>query len=120
MAGRASETAYYLNGKLARLALIGKGVRFPGGLWIRVADGTLAVWQVERLVFDLFVALRPGPLRFAFLLTDFDVEEFEKPPGECAVRALRRQPVAALHVLHQLLDGRVHGAEQTRSAARAP
>jgi hypothetical protein len=79
--GRAGGTAYYLNGKLPRLALIGKGVRFPGGFWIRVADGTLVPWEVERLVFDLFVALRPGPLRFAFLLTDFDVEEFEKARG---------------------------------------
>jgi len=80
--GRAGETAYYLNGKLPRLALIGKGVRFPSGTWIRVADGELAPSEVEPLVVELFVALRPGPLRFAFLLTDFDVEEFEKAPGE--------------------------------------
>jgi hypothetical protein len=79
---RAGETAYYLNGKLLRLALIGKGVRFPGGTWIRVADSKLVPWEVERLVLDLFVALRPGPLRFAFLLTGFDVEEFEKAPSE--------------------------------------
>jgi hypothetical protein len=78
---RAGETAYYLNGKLARLALIGKGIRFPAGTWIRVADGTLAPWEVEPLVLELFAALAQRPLRFAVLLTDFDVEEFDAALG---------------------------------------
>jgi len=79
---RAGETAYYLNGKLPRLALIARGVRFPSGTWIRVADGDLPAWKVEPLVVDLFAALRRRPLRIAILLTEFDVEEFERDIGE--------------------------------------
>jgi hypothetical protein len=79
---RAGETAYYLNGKLPRLALIGRGVRFPAGTWLRVANGDLPAWKVEALVVDLFVALKRRPLRIAILLTAFDVEEFEKEIGE--------------------------------------
>jgi hypothetical protein len=74
---RAGATAYYLNGRLPRLALIGRGVRFPAGTWLLVADDRRAPWEVEPLVTDLFVALRDRPVRFAALLTDFDVEEFE-------------------------------------------
>jgi hypothetical protein len=79
---RAGETAYYLNGKLPRLALIGRGVRFPAGTWIRVADGDLPAWKVEPLVVDLFAALKRRPLRIAILLTEFDVQEFETEIGE--------------------------------------
>ena len=78
---RAGETAYYLSGKLARLALIGKGVRFPAGTWIRVADGTFAPWQAERLVIELFAGLKQRSPRLAVLLTDFDVEEFDAASG---------------------------------------
>jgi hypothetical protein len=74
---RAGETAYYLNGKLPRLVLIAKGVRFPAGTWIRVADSMLAPWEVEPLVMDLFVTLKDRPLPFKALLTDLDVDEFE-------------------------------------------
>jgi len=67
-----------LNGKLPRLALIARGVRFPSGTWMRVADGDLPAWKVEPLVVDLFAALKRRPLRTAILLTEFDVEEFER------------------------------------------
>jgi hypothetical protein len=73
---RAGETAYYLNGKLPRLVLIAKGVRFPPGTWIRVADGKMAPWEVEPLVTDLFACLKDRFLPFKALLTDFDVDEF--------------------------------------------
>jgi hypothetical protein len=79
---RAGETAYYVNGKLGRLALIGKGVRFPAGTWLRVADGTLAPWQVEPLVVELFARLKQTPPRLAVLLTDFDVDEFDSELAE--------------------------------------
>ena len=59
------------------LALIGKGVRFPPGQWLLVADGTVEPWIAEELVHDLFPALR-GMASFALLLTDFDVLEFER------------------------------------------
>jgi hypothetical protein len=73
----APETAYYLYRSAPTLALIGKGVRFPPGQWLRVADGTVDPWVAEELVQDLFPALR-GMASFVLLLTDFDVFEFER------------------------------------------
>jgi hypothetical protein len=75
------ETAYYLDTRLPRLALIAKGIRFPAGQWIRVAGGTVAPWHVEDLVSDLFPALRGRPVPFRVLLTDFDVTEYEREVG---------------------------------------
>ena len=77
MAEVADETAYYLNSALSTVALIAKGIRFPAGQWIWVADGTATPASVEHLVLDLFPALRGRRLRTRLLLTDFDVEEFE-------------------------------------------
>lgn len=74
----AARTAYYLNRRLPRLALVAKGVRFPGGQWIWVGDEYLAPWQAEELVRELFPALKHIDVPFVALLTDFDVEEFEK------------------------------------------
>ena len=74
----AAETAYFLNTASPALALIGQGVRFPSGQWIKVADATALAWDVEDLVGDLFPALRKVLLRFHMLLTDFDLEEFER------------------------------------------
>ena len=74
----ARETAYYLNGKLPRLALIAKDVRFPAGRWIRVAGETVRPWLVQQLVSDLFPSLSSTPIPVVTLLTDFDVEEFER------------------------------------------
>jgi hypothetical protein len=76
--GYAHETAYYLNGKLARLAFIAKGVRFPAGRWIRVAGGTVLPWYAEALAADLFPSLGIEGTPIATLLTDFDVQEFEE------------------------------------------
>ena len=77
MPGYAEDTAYYLNGKLPRLALIAKGIRFPPGNWLRVADGLLPPWEVENLVRDFFPALEKGPVPFIALLCELDVEQFE-------------------------------------------
>jgi len=77
---RASKTAYFLNRVLGYLALIGRNVRLPesGGVWILVADAVHAPWEVA----DLLAASYPGVdaqrLPFVALLTDFDVEEFER------------------------------------------
>jgi hypothetical protein len=76
--GCAEETAYYLNGKLPKLALIAKGVRFPAGTWIRLADGLLPPWEAENLARDLFPALEKGPVPFIALLCEFDVVQFEQ------------------------------------------
>jgi hypothetical protein len=78
MPGPADRTAYYLNSKLPRLALIAKGVPFPEGQWIWVADELVAPWQAEELIRDLFPALRGTPMPFIALLTEFDVAEFER------------------------------------------
>src|SRR3989449_6139549 len=78
MAAMAQETAYYLNTRVPRLALIAKGVRFPAGQWIRIAGGSVMPWHVEELVPDLFPALRGRPVPFRVLLTDFDVTEYER------------------------------------------
>src|SRR6266480_56717 len=74
----AAETAYFLNTTIPVLALVGKGVRFPPGQWIRVASGTVVPWQAEALVQDLFPSLRARGASFHVLLTDFDVMEFER------------------------------------------
>jgi len=50
MADVAAETAYYLNSKIPALALVAKGVRFPAGMWIRVAESTVPAWQVEDML----------------------------------------------------------------------
>ena len=78
MPGCAEETAYYLNGKLPKLALIAKGVRFPPGTWIRLADGILPPWEAEELARDLFPALATGPVPFIALLCELDVVQFEQ------------------------------------------
>jgi hypothetical protein len=74
----AGETAYFLNTTIPVLALVGKGVRFPSGQWIRIASGTVVPWQAEALVQDLFPSLRARGAYFHVLLTDFDVLEFER------------------------------------------
>jgi len=74
----AKETAYYFNGKLPRLALIPKGVRFPPGRWIWVAGRSSAPWLVEVLVRDLFPRVKDANLPFSALLTDFDADELEQ------------------------------------------
>jgi len=77
MEGRAGETAYYINGKLPRIALIGKGVRFPKGQWVRLTGDLVPPSLVQDLAADLFPALRDALVPVVTLLTDFDVDEFE-------------------------------------------
>lgn len=77
----APETAYYLNGRLPRIALIAKGVRFPEGRWIRVAGELVPPWHVQQLVSDLFPSLAEAAIPLVTLLTDFDVQEFERQLG---------------------------------------
>lgn len=86
----ARETAHYLNGKLQILALIAQGVPFPRGRWIRVASEMVPPSLVQELVLDLFPALRAGTLRMVTLLTEFDVQEFERE----IARAPRNLPSA--------------------------
>jgi len=78
MPSYADQTAYYFNGKLPRLALIAKGVRFPEGQWVQVADELLTPWAVQDLLPELFPGLHGKPVSFVALLTDFDVQGFER------------------------------------------
>jgi len=78
MAEVASETAYYLNRTRWVLALIGRGVPFPPGHWIRIAGASVQAWHAEELVADLFPRMRERPPRFFVLLTAFDVQELER------------------------------------------
>lgn len=81
MQARAQETAYFLNPKLPRVAFIAKEVRFPVGHWIRLVGDTAQPWYVEQLVEDLLPGLSGRSLPIAVLLTDFDVDEFERGYG---------------------------------------
>ena len=77
MPGFAEQTAYYFTKEPPRIALIGKGVRFPAGHWLLVADERLAPWIVQDLVSSLFSALAGKRVPIVALLTEFDVQEFE-------------------------------------------
>ncbi|MFL5313024.1 MAG: hypothetical protein ACJ79H_21535 [Myxococcales bacterium] len=97
MERRASKTAYFLNRAVGYLALIGRNVRLPevAGVWVLVADAERAPWEVT----DLLVATYPGVdangLPFVALLTDFDVDEFEREFGATAPPAPEPVLVAA-------------------------
>ena len=78
MADVAEETAYYLNSKIPAVAMIAEGVRFPPGNWRWVAAATALAWHVEAMLDDMFPALRGKEIRFATLMSDFDVKEFER------------------------------------------
>jgi hypothetical protein len=78
MEGRAGETAYYVNGKIPRIALIGKGVRFPEGQWVRLTGDLVPPSLVQDVAADLFPALGNELVPVVTLLTDFDVEEFQR------------------------------------------
>jgi len=78
MEGRSGETAYYINGKLPRIALIAKGVRFPNGQWVRLTGDLVPPALVQEVAADLFPALGDRLVSVVTLLTDFDVEEFER------------------------------------------
>ena len=71
------ETAYFVNSQLPCVVLIAKGVRFPEGQWIRIANGKVLPWLAQELVGEIFPALKHKPISFAALLTNFDVKEFE-------------------------------------------
>jgi hypothetical protein len=72
------ETGYYLNPALPQLALIAKGVAFPAGQWLGIGDENMAPWEAEAFVGELFPAMSGRNIPFSALLTDFDVEEFER------------------------------------------
>ncbi len=84
---RAARTCYFLNLGARSLALIGRGVRLPEtrGVWIPIAGPSRAPWEMTDLLDAIYPLLDAPSLSFAVLLTDFEVEEFERklqhPPG---------------------------------------
>jgi hypothetical protein len=92
---RASKTAYFLNRVLGYLALIGRNVRLPesGGVWILVADAVRAPWEVADLLAASYPGIEAQRLPFVALLTDFDVEEFEREMQATGRSAAAATPV---------------------------
>jgi hypothetical protein len=84
MPGYSEETGYYLNGKLPQIALIAKGVRLPAGRWLRFIGATTDPKLVQELAADLFPALRATLIPIVTLLTELDVEQFEREQSELA------------------------------------
>jgi len=80
MARRARKTAYFLNRSLNRLALVARGVRLPAseGLWVMIADAVRAPWEMTELLALTHPDLMKENPAFVALLTDFDVQEFER------------------------------------------
>jgi hypothetical protein len=81
---RALKTAYFLNRALGYLALIGERVRLPesGGVWILVADAMRSPSEVAELLGASYPSIDAHALPVVSLLTDFDVEEFEREMRE--------------------------------------
>jgi hypothetical protein len=74
----ADETAYYFNRKIPAVALIARGVQFPAGPWLRVADATALAWQVEQMLRKVFPDMKGATLTFTTLASESEVEEFER------------------------------------------
>jgi hypothetical protein len=74
----ADVTGYYLNSKLQTLALIAKGVPFPAGKWMWVAEPSAQFWLVEDMLRELFPTLKGKFIASVTLMSEFDVTEFER------------------------------------------
>ena len=78
----ARQTAYYLNGKIPALALIAKGVRLPSGTWLHAGDATALPEDLEAMLGDVFPGLKGVPIKSVTLMSDSDVEQFERSMPE--------------------------------------
>jgi hypothetical protein len=80
---RAARTCYFLNRRERCLALIGGGVRLPAttGVWIPVADPARTPRELKELLDATYPHLDAKSLSFAMLLTDREVDEFERESG---------------------------------------
>ncbi len=74
----ADETAYYFNSKIPAAVLIAKGVRFPAGRWLWIADATATTAHIEDMIAKALPRLKGAMLTFARLASESDVEEFEQ------------------------------------------
>jgi hypothetical protein len=76
------EPGFFFNGKIPALALIGEGVRLPSGTWLRIADPTVRPQHLEAIVRDMFPALQGKAITSVTLMSDADVDEFERSLSE--------------------------------------
>jgi hypothetical protein len=74
----AERTAYYMNRQLSVVALFSKGLRLPIGPWLWVADSSMAAWQVEKMLGDVFPVLKGTVLNFFTFTSEAEVKEFER------------------------------------------
>lgn len=74
----AEKTAYYMNRQLSVVALVSQGVRVPKGPWFWVADSSMAAWQVEKMLGDVFPVMKGTVLTFITLTSDAEAKEFER------------------------------------------
>ncbi len=74
----AEKTAYYMNRQLSVVALVSEGVRLPKGPWIWVADSSMAAWQVEKMLGDVFPVLKGTLMTFITFTSDAEVKDFER------------------------------------------
>ena len=74
----ADETAYYFNSKIPAAALIAKGLRFPAGRWLWIADATATTAYVEELIAKAVPRLKGTALTLARLASESDVDDFER------------------------------------------
>src|SRR6266849_3430231 len=111
---RASKTAYFLNRVLGYLALIGRNVRLPesGGVWILVADAVHAPWEVADLLAASYPGIDAQRLPFIALLTDFDVEEFEREMQASGRPAAASTPVPVELEPAEVDDGELEPGER--------
>ncbi len=119
MEKRASKTAYFLNRTIGYLALIGRNVRLPeGGVWILVADAVHAPWEVADLLAATYPGIEAQNLRFAALLTDFDVEEFERETQAAEQQPAEEAPAAIEEVAAAVAEVATAAVKEVAAAVK--
>jgi len=75
---------------IRHLALVGRGVRMPTttGTWVPVATNEQPPWVVSELLDAAFSGLDAKQLAFVALMSDDDVDDFEKELEAVAVGLL--------------------------------
>ena len=120
MEKRASKTAYFLNRTIGYLALIGRNVRLPegGGVWILVADAVRAPWEVADLLAATYPGIEAQSLPFAALLTDFDVEEFERETQVAEQQPAEEAPAAIEEVAAAVTEVATAAVKEVAAAVK--
>ena len=120
MEKRASKTAYFLNRTIGYLALIGRNVRLPegGGVWVLVADAVHSPWEVADLLAATYPGIEAQDLPFAALLTDFDVEEFERETQVAEPQPAEEAPAAIEEVAAAVAEVATAAGKEVAAAVK--